>query len=101
MHRRQWDATLYGIAEDQSGYFTAAQAKAAGLHQVRLVQLFQQGDIERVTRGVYRFTRFFGVSSASSSRAHRPALVVDAPVAVSGRYERGRRGTVTGLASST
>ncbi len=39
MHRRKWDTTLYGIAEDQSGYFTAAQAKAAGLHQVRLVQL--------------------------------------------------------------
>src|SRR5690606_39559668 len=29
-----------------------------GLHQVRLVQLAQQGDIERVSRGVYRFTRF-------------------------------------------
>ncbi len=28
------------------------------LHQVRLVQLAQQGDIERVSRGVYRFTRF-------------------------------------------
>ena len=58
MHKRQWDTVLYGIAEDQSGYFTAAQARAAGLHQVRLVQLAQQGDIERVTRGVYRFTRF-------------------------------------------
>jgi hypothetical protein len=49
---------LYEIAEGQSGYFTAAQAKAAGLHQVRLVQLAKQGDIERETRGVYRFTRF-------------------------------------------
>jgi predicted transcriptional regulator of viral defense system len=58
MLRRQWDTVLYGIAEDQSGYFTAAQARAAGLHQVRLVQLAQQGGIERVTRGVYRFTRF-------------------------------------------
>ena len=58
MHKRQWDTVLYGIAEDQSGYFTAAQARAAGLHQVRLVQLAQQGDIERVSRGVYRFTRF-------------------------------------------
>lgn len=58
MHKRQWDAVLYGIAEDQNGYFTAAQARAAGLHQVRLVQLTQQGDIQRVTRGVYRFTRF-------------------------------------------
>jgi predicted transcriptional regulator of viral defense system len=58
MHKRQWDTVLYGIAEDQSGYFTAAQARAAGLQQVRLVQLAQQGDIERVSRGVYRFTRF-------------------------------------------
>ena len=58
MHKRQWDRVLYGIAEDQAGYFTAAQARAAGLHQVRLVQLAQQGDIERVSRGVYRFTRF-------------------------------------------
>ena len=58
MHKREWDTVLYGIAEDQAGYFTAAQARAAGLHQVRLVQLAQQGDIERVSRGVYRFTRF-------------------------------------------
>jgi predicted transcriptional regulator of viral defense system len=58
MHKRQWDTVLYGVAEDQAGYFTAAQASAAGLHQVRLVQLAQQGDIERVSRGVYRFTRF-------------------------------------------
>jgi predicted transcriptional regulator of viral defense system len=58
MHKRQWDTVLYEIAEDQSGFFTAAQARAAGLHQVRLVQLAQQGDIERETRGVYRFTRF-------------------------------------------
>lgn len=58
MHKRQWDTVLYGIAEDQAGYFTAAQARTAGLHQVRLVQLAQHGDIERVSRGVYRFTRF-------------------------------------------
>jgi predicted transcriptional regulator of viral defense system len=58
MHKRQWDTVLYGIAEDQAGYFTAAQGQAAGLNQVRLVQLAQQGDIERVSRGVYRFTRF-------------------------------------------
>jgi predicted transcriptional regulator of viral defense system len=58
MLKRKWDTMLYGIAEDQSGYFTAAQARAAGLHQVRLVQLAQHGDIERVSRGVYRFTRF-------------------------------------------
>jgi len=58
MQKRQWDTVLYEIAENQAGYFTAAQARAAGLHQVRLVQLAQQGAIERVSRGVYRFTRF-------------------------------------------
>ena len=58
MRRRQWDTTLYELADDQIGYFTAAQARAAGLHQVRLAQLHQRGDIERVTRGVYRLTRY-------------------------------------------
>jgi predicted transcriptional regulator of viral defense system len=58
MHKRQWDTVLYEIAEGQSGFFTASQARAAGLHQVRLVQLAKQGDIARETRGVYRFTRF-------------------------------------------
>ncbi len=58
MQKRQWDTVLYEIAENQAGYFTAAQARTAGLHQVRLVQLAQQGAIERVSRGVYRFTRF-------------------------------------------
>src|SRR5262249_59323576 len=42
MHKRNWDTILYGIAKDQNGYFTAAQARAAGLHQVRLVQLAQR-----------------------------------------------------------
>lgn len=58
MRTKRWDAVVYGVAEDQAGYFTAAQAREAGLHQVRLVQLAGQGDIERVSRGVYRFTRF-------------------------------------------
>ncbi|HXT15040.1 MAG TPA: type IV toxin-antitoxin system AbiEi family antitoxin domain-containing protein [Gemmatimonadaceae bacterium] len=58
MRSRQWTTKLYDIAESQLGYFTAAQARAAGIHQVRLVQLHQSGDIERVSRGVYRLTRF-------------------------------------------
>ena len=58
MKRRQWDTTLYELAEEQTGYFTAAQARGAGLHQVRLAQLHRRGDIERVTRGVYRLTRY-------------------------------------------
>jgi predicted transcriptional regulator of viral defense system len=58
MRRRQWDTTLYGLADGQAGYFTAGQAREAGLQQVRLAQLHRSGDIERVTRGVYRLTRY-------------------------------------------
>jgi hypothetical protein len=58
MRSRQWSTKLYDIAESQLGYFTAAQARAAGIHQVRLIQLHQSGDIERVSRGVYRLARF-------------------------------------------
>ena len=81
MHKRQWDTVLFGIAEDQSGYFTAAQARAAGLQQVRLVQLAKQGDIERVSRGVYRFIRFpvsqFGhhMEAALWPQVRRPEVV--------------------------
>jgi len=58
MRRRQWDTTLYELADGQAGYFTAGQARESGLHQVRLAQLHKSGDIERVTRGVYRLTRY-------------------------------------------
>ena len=58
MKPRHWDTLLYELAEPQSGYFTAAQARAAGLHQVRLVQLERSEDLERVSRGVYRLTRY-------------------------------------------
>ncbi|HTY48166.1 MAG TPA: type IV toxin-antitoxin system AbiEi family antitoxin domain-containing protein [Steroidobacteraceae bacterium] len=58
MKPRRWDALLYDLAEGQLGYFTAAQAREAGLHPVRLVQLQRHGDIERLSRGVYRLTRY-------------------------------------------
>lgn len=58
MKPRRWDTTLYELAESQSGYFTAAQARTAGLHPVRLVQLEHSEDIERLSRGVYRLTRY-------------------------------------------
>ena len=58
MRSREWSDKLYNIAESQLGYFTASQARAAGVQQVRLVQLNQSGDIERVSRGVYRLMRF-------------------------------------------
>jgi predicted transcriptional regulator of viral defense system len=58
MKPRRWDVVLYDLAEGQLGYFTAAQAREAGLHPVRLVQLQRHGDIERLSRGVYRLTRY-------------------------------------------
>jgi predicted transcriptional regulator of viral defense system len=58
MKPRRWDTVLYDLAEGQLGYFTAAQAREAGLHPVRLVQLQKHGDIERLSRGVYRLTRY-------------------------------------------
>lgn len=58
MKPRRWDTLLYDLAEGQLGYFTTAQAREAGLHPVRLVQLHRHGDIERVSRSVYRLTRY-------------------------------------------
>lgn len=55
---RRWDTLLYDLAEAQLGYFTTAQAREAGLHPVRLVQLHRHGDIERLSRGVYRLFRY-------------------------------------------
>lgn len=58
MKPRRWDTLLYGLGEGQLGYFTATQAREAGLHPVRVIQLHQHGDIERLSRGVYRLTRY-------------------------------------------
>ena len=58
MRSREWPDKLYDIAEPQLGHFTATQARAAGVHPVRLIQLHERGDIERVSRGVYRLSRF-------------------------------------------
>lgn len=58
MKPRRWDTLLYDLAEGQLGYFTTAQAREAGVHPVRLVQLHRHGDIKRVSRGVYRLTRY-------------------------------------------
>jgi predicted transcriptional regulator of viral defense system len=80
MKTRHWDTTLYELAESQSGYFTAAQARAAGLHPVRLVQLERTEDIERLSRGVYRLARYpispFGQYMEASlwPQVHRPEM---------------------------
>ena len=58
MRRREWDNKLYEIAETQVGYFSASQAREAGVNPITLVQLAERRDIERVSRGIYRLSRF-------------------------------------------
>lgn len=49
---------LYRIAEQQSGYFTAAQAAQAGFGGNLLVYHTKRGQFRRVARGVYRLAQF-------------------------------------------
>ncbi len=58
MKKHNFMATLYPVAEMQLGYFTAAQARDAGLNPVGLIPLAARGVIERVSRGVYRLSRY-------------------------------------------
>jgi len=52
------DELVYALAEPQHGYFTSAQAKAAGLLVDMLQKMARRGVIERVSRGVYRMMNF-------------------------------------------
>jgi predicted transcriptional regulator of viral defense system len=49
---------LYEIAESQGGYFSAAQARAAGFTSDLLSYHARAGHFERVARGVYRLRQF-------------------------------------------
>ncbi len=49
---------LYQFAEMQAGYFTTAQARAAGFSHALLAYHVQAGLFERVCPGVYRLKRF-------------------------------------------
>lgn len=49
---------LYQIAEAQAGYFTTAQAVAAGVDRPRLSRFAAAGRLQRLRRGVYRLTHF-------------------------------------------
>lgn len=51
---------LYQIAEEQAGYFTAAQAQEAGFSWERLSNSVKSGKFQRVVHGVYRLSRFPG-----------------------------------------
>ncbi len=49
---------LYRIAEPQAGYFTTAQAGAAGVDRNRLSSYTAAGQLERVRPGIYRLASF-------------------------------------------
>ena len=51
---------LYEIAEQQAGYFTAAQAQARGFSRPLLSYHVKTGLFGRIRRGVYRLSRFPG-----------------------------------------
>ncbi|MCC7002905.1 MAG: type IV toxin-antitoxin system AbiEi family antitoxin domain-containing protein [Gemmatimonadaceae bacterium] len=56
--QRTYIDELYPIAEAQLGYFTATQVREAGLNTAVLAQLANRGVLERVSRGVYRLSRY-------------------------------------------
>lgn len=49
---------LYRIAEPQAGYFTTAQAAAAGVDRKRLARYAVAGRLERIRPGIYRLVPF-------------------------------------------
>lgn len=49
---------LYGLAENQAGYFTSGQAVQAGVTHRVLSGRAAQGDIEQVRHGIYRIRDF-------------------------------------------
>lgn len=49
---------LYDLAEGQAGYFSAAQARAAGFSHALLSYHAQTGLLERIRPGIYRLRRF-------------------------------------------
>lgn len=51
-------STVYEVAADQFGYFTAAQARDAGVSPMALVMMERRQTVERVSRGVYRLQQF-------------------------------------------
>jgi predicted transcriptional regulator of viral defense system len=78
---------LYGVAESQAGYFTAAQAIAAGMDRSTLRHHARPGGrYERVRRGLYRLRHFpssphehvvaawLGLSDAEAVVSHESAL---------------------------
>lgn len=58
MNRTTRDSYLYETAEQQGGYFSAQQARAAGFSKALLSYYVQSGRFLRIRRGVYRLAQF-------------------------------------------
>ena len=56
--RRSVLTALGRLADEQEGYFSAAQAARAEVDRHRLQRLAGQGIIERDARGIYRFPTY-------------------------------------------
>jgi len=78
---------MYRLAESQAGYFTAAQAVAAGVSRRALSGRASRGDVERIRYGIYRLRdfpahRYEDVAAAclwagpDSAASHETALAV-------------------------
>jgi predicted transcriptional regulator of viral defense system len=76
---------LYNIAEEQAGYFTAAQARRVGFSWERLSNTVKSGKFQRIAAGVYRLAQFPGsahedlfiawlVTGPNSTISHESAL---------------------------
>jgi predicted transcriptional regulator of viral defense system len=50
--------TIYDLADSQRGYFTAAEAVAAGVPSAHLPDMLRRGVVERISRGVYRLVEY-------------------------------------------
>jgi predicted transcriptional regulator of viral defense system len=49
---------LYALAEDQGGYFTIGQVRAARIDHIAILHMYRRGVVERISRGVYRLAQF-------------------------------------------
>lgn len=49
---------IFELAEPQHGYFTMAQAKAAGIRPNAVVLMARRGVIEKISQGVYRIANY-------------------------------------------
>ena len=56
MRKPQVLETLAGIAADQRGFVTSAQAQVAGVNRMTLCRLAEAGEIARAGRGAFRMT---------------------------------------------